>query len=195
MRKLHMALLSVFAAGVLLSGIGTGIAFGEYSSMKYEGTVVLGEEDMVTEELVHDFTPVDGEKIVLQPVYYGSHDSILEEDSAVPMGEIHYQITYNPNLSRPVLYFDEVQEEEAPEEPDMAVEEEPAETESRIVGYLDLGFHYIGDDFELLMENKDKILGDMKQGKFASYDVPRMKDVKIRVNPGMVEYIEDRTQG
>jgi hypothetical protein len=44
MRKIHVILLAVFTTGVLCGGIGTGIAFGEYSSMEYGGTVMLGEE-------------------------------------------------------------------------------------------------------------------------------------------------------
>ena len=37
MRKIHVILLAVFTTGVLCGGIGTGIAFGEYSSMEYGG--------------------------------------------------------------------------------------------------------------------------------------------------------------
>ena len=48
MRKIHVILLAVFTTGVLCGGIGTGIAFGEYSSMEYGGAVMLGEEYLVT---------------------------------------------------------------------------------------------------------------------------------------------------
>ncbi len=36
MRRIHVILLGIFMTGVLLGGIGTGIAFGEYSTMEYD---------------------------------------------------------------------------------------------------------------------------------------------------------------
>ena len=66
MRKIHVILLAVFTTGVLCGGIGTGILL-EYSSMEYGGTVMLGEEYLVTGELMYEFDPVQGEKIPLNP--------------------------------------------------------------------------------------------------------------------------------
>lgn len=187
MRKLQIALAIVFAAGVLMSGIGFGVAFGEYSSMQYGGTILIGEEDMVTEELVYEFTPVKGEKIVLLPCDYWNRDGeeILIEDSSVPMGQISYDVTYNPELSSPRLYFNKVS---------VKAEEDGTAERQEISGYLNLGFHYVGNDFELLMENKDQILEDMKQGKLASYEAPRIKKIQVRINPATKEYIKDNTR-
>ena len=193
MRKLQIVLVIVFAVGVLLGGIGTGIAFEEFSSMKYEGTVYLGEEDLVTGEFIYEFEPVKGEKVVLADCYWGNEDGeeILTEDASVPMGQVIYDITYNPKMSSPVLYF-----EEAPEETVEESETVPEDVEeNKVSGYLYMHSHYVGDEFELLMKNKDQILEDMKQGKFASYRTAYISKVRVRMNPGMTEYIEDRTQG
>ena len=201
MRKLQIVLLSVFAAGVLLGGIGTGIAFGEYSSMRYEGTVYLDEKELVTEEFVYDFEPAEGEKIVLAHSYWGDDENdgnILQEDASVPEGQIVYDITYNPNRARPELVFEKAapEWEAAPDAAELTVEEAAQEktAESRVSGYLYVSARYIGDDFDLLMKNKDKILADMKQGKFASYRTSYITKVRVRVNPETRKYLRDDTQ-
>ena len=40
------------------------------------------------------------------------------------------------------------------------------------------------------MENKDRILEELKQGKISSYSMAYITDVKIKVNPETVPYIE-----
>ena len=40
------------------------------------------------------------------------------------------------------------------------------------------------------MENKDRMLTMLKEGKIASFEMATVKDVKIRVNPDVMEYVE-----
>lgn len=61
------------------------------------------------------------------------------------------------------------------------------------MGHLELGTNYIGNEFELFLRSKDRILEDMKNKKFNSFETAYITDVKIRVNPEMMDYIEDRT--
>ncbi len=182
MRRIHVILLSIFAAGVLLSGIGTGIAFGEYAGMEYGGSVVLGEEDMVEGEFIYEYEPVEGKKLVLNP-YYGAgvmEDVALVEDETIPMGQICYKVIYNSRQVSPRLsYWEAVGE---------------GEKEQDISGYVEMHSRFTGNEFELFMENKDRILKDMKEKKLSSYNTYYVKSVKIHINPGMMEYIEDRTQ-
>lgn len=226
MRKIQVILLAVFTTGVLFGGIGTGIAFGEYSSMEYGGTVMLGEEYLVTGELMHEFEPVPGEKIALNRSYWGTNSgtSILVMDDTLPMGTICYDVTYNSKLTIPHLTYWEAEEEDmqeagdtetgdteagngieidetfvdegdAGEEEDAGVtaEEKEDKKKSKVVGYLELHANYVGSEFELLMKSKDKILEDMKNKKFNSFETAYITDVKIRINPEMMDYIEDRT--
>ena len=51
MSRLHKILLGVFCGGVLLCGIGTGIAFTEFSALEYGGVTYIGDEHMKTENL------------------------------------------------------------------------------------------------------------------------------------------------
>ena len=246
MRKIHVILLAVFTTGVLCGGIGTGIAFGEYSSMEYGGTVMLGEEYLVTGELMYEFDPVPGEKIALNPTNWGTSrgTSNLVMDETLPMGTVCYDVTYNSKLTIPHLYYweseegleeedifeagetetgngmeineasideaDAVEETGAGEEEDVGEETDAGEKadaaeeavtrettkekkKSRVVGQLELGTNYRGNEFELFLRSKERILEDMKNKKFNSFETAYITDVKIRVNPEMMDYIEDRT--
>lgn len=192
MRRIHAVLLAVFAAGVLLGGIGTGIAFGEYSSMEYGGTVLLGEEDLVTGEFIYEFEPVQGEKIALNPNYWGNDNgkSILKEDETLPVGTICYDVTYNHKMTAPHLSYIETGRKMTDT---IETGEDGKEEAAVITGYLELRTNYIGGEFEIVMENKDRILADMKQRKLNSYETLYITEVTIRVNPETMAYIEDYT--
>lgn len=57
-------------------------------------------------------------------------------------------------------------------------------------GMLRLRAVYVGDDFELFMENKDRILKELKKNKISSYEVVYVTAVTIRVNPETMPYIK-----
>ncbi len=51
MRKSQIALVILFLTGILMGGMGAGIAVLEYTAFSYEGEVRIGEEYLVTKEL------------------------------------------------------------------------------------------------------------------------------------------------
>ena len=54
---------------------------------------------------------------------------------------------------------------------------------------------YVGDEFDLFMKVKDRILEDLRENKIASYDGgERISSVTVRVNPAMMEHLEDDTR-
>lgn len=119
MRKLHIVLLIMFAAGVLLGGIGTGIALGEYSEFAYVGEVLLGEEDLVTKDFDYTFTPEEDTRVLLCHFGWGDpkKNSLLVEDASIPAGVIRYRVTYNAELLRmELLSWDAEPEEELEQE-------------------------------------------------------------------------------
>lgn len=239
MRKLHIALLSVFATGVLLGGIGTGIAFGEYSGLEYQGEVMLGEENLVTTEFCYDFSMEDEKQVVLNYCHWGDEakNTLVVEDASVPAGTICYVVTYNEEMVRPKLvHWEQELEEEgwriiedsadeveraaleaealAADFEKAAVEEsadaadpaenaaDPAEnaaeqvtrTKRKTREILELNSYWWGNEFDVVMKNKDRILEDLKQKKIGTYEVAGVTDVEIRVNPVSMPYIEDNTR-
>ena len=101
MHKVQMVLLGVFFGGVLLGGIGAGVALVEYSSLDYGGERRFGEENLVTREM--DYTFVPGEEQVT--IVRGYWEAPVEADDTVPEGIIRYEVTYNEKMVEPSLYF------------------------------------------------------------------------------------------
>ncbi len=248
MRKLHMVLLGTFVTGVLLGGIGTGIAFGEYSEIEYGGKVSIGGENVVVKELDYAFTPSREERIVLTPCYRleKNVDSLVVEDASIPVGVVRYRVSYNEKRVAPRLNFWDTEPEDGQwedaweeaesraleagreipqkeEEPDRLAGEESAETAtetaasedaawegeeesaflheedgevimpSRRLTYLELGCRFYGNDFEIIMENKDRILSDLKQKRICLYELTDIQDVEILVNPESLLYLDDHS--
>lgn len=55
MSRLHKRLIVVFCLGVLLCGVGAGVAFTEFSALTYGGRQILGDPDMRTENFDVEF--------------------------------------------------------------------------------------------------------------------------------------------
>lgn len=185
MRNVQKILIGVFVAGVVLGGIGTGIALEEFSDLRYGGRTVVGEEHLVTRELDFHF-PIEGKTLILGYNYNGriKQKELLVEDASVPAGTIRYEVTYNEQVVEPFLQFDEYEEET-----------EDEENEAVYAGILRLRASYIGDGFELFMENKDRVLEELRQKKLSSYEVAEITNLKIRVNPETIKYVENGFSG
>ena len=127
----------------------------------------------------------------------------IEEDETVPEGTIRYVVTYNEKTVKPTLRVWEEQDyqEEGLSENNLEPssekdsnteenkEEEPPIKQLKQTA-LELGVRYTYSDFALLMESKDQILEDLRQGRIASYDVMYISQVTIKVNPRTMPYIE-----
>ena len=200
MGKIRIILASVFLGGVILGGIGAGIAIVEYSSLTYVGEKKIGEENLVTCEMDYTFT-LENEQISIED--RDIWNTKIEEDETVPEGTIRYVVTYNEKTVKPTL---RVWEEQNYQEEDLSEnnlepssekdsnteenkEEEPPIKQLKQTA-LELGVRYTYSDFALLMESKDQILEDLRQGRIASYDVMYISQVTIKVNPRTMPYIE-----
>ncbi len=205
MRNIRMILAGIFLTGVLVSGVGVGIAIVEYSSFEYGGKKLLGEEYLATKDL--DFAMEDDGVLVLSGSYYYSARSkeAIEEDPAVPEDVVRYRITYNTARMEPYLSYEayardlgraeSIADGQAPtaatgETDAPAASEEPEA--AAYAGVLRLSFQYVGDEFSVLMENKDEILEDLKQKRVAEYEWASIEDIKILVNPKTMQRVEDR---
>lgn len=222
MRKLHIVLLGMFVVGVLLGGIGVGVTLVEYSGFEYGGKVYLGEENLVTKDLDYKFTPSANERIQLNYCYWGDwqKDTLIVQDESIPIGIIRYRVTYNENLANPSLMHWNVEDVEEQEwsvkdaqitisetilDEDVQEMEEYAqstvspvildeEKEQRRKIVVQLESNRFNDEFTLFMENKDRILEELKQKKITSYEIVRITDVEILVNPQSMLYIDDCTR-
>lgn len=203
MGKLRGVMTGVFLGGVLLGGIGTGIAMVEYSSLSYGGERLIGEEYLVTKNLDFDF-PQDGRKLILKSDYYNYSaykDITVEIDDSVPAGTVRYELTYNENAVAPELIFQEYEDErenlenEDPgglEESWETDRETQGKTESVYLGMLSLRSYSCDDGFAAFMENKDRFLEELKEKKISSYRQVYITDLKVKVNSQTRPFVEMR---
>jgi len=209
MRKIQKILIGIFSGGVLLGGVGTGIALVEGSALAYGGEKMIGSENLVVRELEHTFDPQKGKiEIERNRMGYRNKKNLVETDEAVPENVIRYVVTYNEETARPYLEYCDFSDDEnvTDDEPgefgeaagsDGAKEEETgADAQSDpIQGFLELNVDYYGSsassDFALWMKCKDEVLSELKQRKISTYEVAYITDVKIKVNPETLKYIVD----
>ncbi|MCI8517179.1 MAG: hypothetical protein HFG75_09980 [Hungatella sp.] len=208
MRRVHKVTTALFLSGVLLGGIGTGIALVEYSSLTYGGEHLIGEEYLVTKNLDYEFEQ-DGRILILPRRYYMGRMRALrvETDDTVPVGTVRYEVTYNEKRLEPQLTFEPWEEEEetleAEEESRMSQTEgeEGTDTDTSSVseeeetvyaGYLYLSACEFERGFAVFMENKDRFLEELKEKKISTYQEAYITDIKVKVNPGTRPFVEAR---
>ena len=113
MRRVQKVLTGIFLSGILMGGIGTGIAMVEYSSLAYGGEKLIGEESLVTKNLDYEFQMGEG-TLELAGFHYWNREKIqeIEVDVTVPVGTVRYEVTYNEKSISPSLVFEPYVEEE-----------------------------------------------------------------------------------
>ena len=175
MRNIQKKLLGMFAGGVLLTGIGTGIALVEYSTLSYGGHKIIGEDKLVTDTFIYELEDIGNEVVLLEGFdYNASHLTEVIEDSSIPSDEIQYEVTYNANRVRPYIWSNG--------ESDSVSRHE----ESLRVG---LGMDYFRNDFADFMESKDLILSELKNHTVSTYESTYVTNVVIKLNPETMERI------
>ena len=119
----------------------------------------------MTKVLDFDFEP-DGRILEVAGLrYWGTGvTQEIEIDNTVPVGTVRYEVTYNEKVVTPKLEFETYED-------------------------LRLVSEYHGDDFAILMENKDRMLEELRQGTISSYNVAYITEAKIKVNQETVPYI------
>lgn len=179
MRNIHKAVAAMFCCGVFLGGLGTGIAFAEFSSFEYVGEKTVGEIAMTIHDFDYTFEPQEDKKLEIRNHYYRSDDFIEDKivlDETVPENTVRFKVTYNKktiapylNVSEEIEYLEDGEEEIQP--------------------YVALHYSYIQDEFEAFMSVKDQLLNDLKNRKVSSYDTVTVKSVKVLVNPASADHV------
>lgn len=165
MSKWQKILIIVFCVGVLLCGFGAGISFTEFGGLSYGGKQFIGETDIRTENFDVKFEAGEGRQEVAS--YWGMSDYNLQIDDSIPKNTVRFCVTYNAESITPFAYWEKDSE--------------------RIL--LSYDWHGIYDDIAFMMEAKDVVLQNLKDGKIVSLDEMELEEVTILVNPETVENI------
>ncbi len=167
MSKHFKILIGIFCIGVLICGLGIGIAFMEFSTLTYGGKQIVGKTKMVTENVDVPFEP--GEEQYLVWGQWGWKQTKIVTDSRVPEDTVRFRVTYNAERVTPHAYLNQEAKE----------------------------FHFTcrwtGDDWDeigLLIEAKDLVLKNLKERTIISLDRIEMEEVVVLVNPGNEEDVK-----
>lgn len=168
MSRLHKKLMIVFCIGVFLCGIGGGVAFTEFSALTYDGQKILGNADVRTQDFDVEFEPGEEKQEITGGGLYVHGPGVIHTDASVPQNTVRFRVTYNADRIEPyALWYDE---------------------RGQII------FSWIYDDtydeMALMMEAKDLLLQNLKEGKIVSFDSPLLESVAIMVNPVNLDDVE-----
>lgn len=178
MTKATKISLIVLLAGVLVAGIGSGIAFGEFSSLKYEEIEIHDGDPEITATRTIEI-PEAGAIRIMVPF----HDNCtIGEDEAVSPGTIYVSArAMSPvaaiNIDGPYVRG----ESHSP-----ASSATSAETTNVSIGVSPAVYDYSNQMFLY----KDELLQGLKEGVL--YGLPSPYDgfaVEVRVNPADIERV------
>lgn len=161
MSRRYKITIVVFCLGVLLCGIGAGIAFTEFSSLAYGGMQILGDPTMVTENFDVEFEPEeDAWSIIGTTGFYRCGNMNIQPDSSVPVNTVRFCVTYNTKRVAPFtnLNMDDKR--------------------------IEFSWYWKNaDEMALTMEAKDIVLQNLKKGKIVSFETVELEEVAVLVNP------------
>ena len=170
MRNITKILLGIFCVGILLGGIGVGVAFVEYSSLEYLGEETLGSGALETETVSFNVSSDPEKKVELRFRFLCRIPEEVVYDSSLPENTVVCEVTYNNELWE--LYSGRRSEKKT--------------------DYCYVTTVWMGDDFRLAMEKKDEILNDLKNRKYRSYSWDNELTVKIKAHPSLEGRLEIR---
>ena len=168
MSRRYKITIVAFCLGVLLCGIGTGIAFTEFSALTYGGTQILGEPDITTRNYDVEFEPgEDAWRIVGTAGFYRNGNMNIYEDSSVPVNTVRFCVTYNVKRIEPFTYLN--------------IDDKR----------IEFSWYWKNtDEMALFMEAKDLVLQNLKEGRLVSFDAVELEEVDVLVNPKSVDDVK-----
>lgn len=151
--KLNGILLAGLFGGLLVAGIGSGIAFAEYMSFEYDDETLAAESERVTEEYSYEMAA--GERVVIP-----SRATIEHDDSVAPGTVVltcEYASSY-AELCRDISVLD-------------------------YATVVDLYPSFFVSDFDVFMQNKDVILEGLRNGVLLTGGVDYQERLSAKINP------------
>ncbi len=179
MRNIYKIIVGMLIGGTLLMGIGSGVAFAEYSSFEYVGEKDITGTKKFTKEaeyklpddmLVRDDSLAEGKNVL----FYDKYDCDcceyeIQESEDVSKGYIKVRVHYNTYKQDCEPYLGETSSKYA------------RDKECKV---LEVDANTWSSDFDVMMREKDQILRSLKERKIITCrrTVP-VEKVVIFVNP------------
>lgn len=158
MRRIYKIIAGMLIVGVLVTGIGSGVAFAEYSTFEYGGEAFLEDSEYFIKTVEYK-VPEEEDSINISSEYHLS----LVEDEDIPKDMMKFVIHY------------------VSDDKDVVPEIVQMQDEDKKDIYLNCDYQY--NDFRNMMRMKDPILKDLKAHKISDYQYDGVKSVELHVNP------------
>lgn len=162
--KLRGIMAGLFCVGVLTGGIGTGVAFADFSGFTY-ALVQADEEAFQTETFTYAIEPEYEGEIWIRD-HLGGERCYLKEDEEIRQGTVEIRVVYDAERCSPMMSPQIDQEDD------------------RI---LDLYLQVYDSDLGNLMAVKDQFLEGLKNGQWREYQIEYVKSLECHVNPADVD--------
>ncbi len=150
----------VLCIGVLMGGVGTGIALADFSGFSYR-VISVSEEKLKTEIFTYEILPEDEEEIWVNR-RLGDQACVIREQEDVPENLVEVKVVYNSELCRPYMQ---------PHKDD--------EADTHLFLYMD----FYESDIERMMKYKDQFLEGLREQEFREFQERYVELVEYRVNP------------
>lgn len=168
MRKRYKVMAGLLVGGILLAGVGSGIAFAEYSEFEYGGEKTLENSEYITKTLDYK---VPKDMIKNQVVHMDIPDhywsQTVEEDASVPKDSIRIEVEYLTD-----------QKDITPQ-----MNEQIMTDIGSNMKYLQLDCGYYYRDMHDFMRGKDIVLADLKNHTLSDYKMDGIQKIRIFINP------------
>ena len=180
-------LLAVLVTGVLLCGIGTGIAISEYSSFEYLGEKEIGGDTVQTDTFEETLYRGENDDTKVNVQSYGSDGQkmTLETSKKVPKDQIQFVVEYNSENVQDI----HIGKDEYMEYDDYTAEDGTPQICLYVTYYVN-PVTVDQNEFTSFMNYKDEILQNLKEKRFYNYTYQTIQSVKVVVNPENKDVVE-----
>ena len=178
MRKKSLTLLSLILAGLLFCGIGAGVMFNEFSSLKYEGEYIYNSGNIKTTEKqlsIKKILKAENEvKIQIHTPHDSKRNKKIVIDDNMQEGYLKVSSTYDSEFLSPSYCV------------------VPFETEEGVCydGEVEIAYYEKGNFFDFVLKIKDVMLKDIKNNKIRSYRGYDDVDIVITAGPQTAKRIK-----
>lgn len=171
-KRFRLTMLALLCGGLLLVGIGAGVAFAEYAGFSYAGQRL--PETARTEEQSFTVPLERRDSQVLISSYsrsllYGLKDAHIASSEAVEPNTVRFDVTYETVGPEIRCWLDTYQEPDTPD-------------------WLHLDWSN-SSDMAVLLACKDQLLADLRNHRLGDYVPARLNEVRITVNPADADRI------
>ena len=170
MRNIRLTMLGLLCAGLVLCGVGAGVAFSEFSAFTYAGEQMIEGAQSRTQSLTVELESASG-PVYLSDYFYDAPVRLadaarLEVSGDVPAGTMRWDLSYE-SAGPEAVFWTEVEDH---------------------YEWVRLSWRRY-DEASLFLACKDQVLSDVRRHQIGRYLPVRLTEAVVTVNPADAERV------